>query len=279
MRRASGISIKRTHGLGNLVMLLPVVDKLAAQGIDVHLVTRPDWIEAVQAGRPDVTCSATARAGTIDLDAATCTLAPTMHRTLEFAHLLRVAGPFDAPRLHVPTAWSEPFAGHAGALVIAPESGHPARSWPVAHLQALASLLEREREHVVLSGLSPAPALACRADLRGRLSLPQLLGLLDHARAVLCFDSGMLHLAMARSIPALAIFGGIDPRFRATREQRVRVLQAELDCCPCNKAETCAGRYPCLAHIAPEQVIDALASIERLAQREILRIKVPACLH
>ncbi|WDD90464.1 glycosyltransferase family 9 protein (plasmid) [Burkholderia sp. FERM BP-3421] len=277
MRRTVGISIKRTHGLGNLVMLLPVVDKLAAQGVDVHLVTRPDWIEAVQSGRPDVTCSATARAGTIDLDAATCTLAPTTHRTLEFARLLRVTGPFDAPRLHVPKTWSEPFVRHAGALVIAPESGHPARSWPVAHLKALASRLARE--HVVLSGLSETPALPCRADLRGRLSLPQLLGLLDQARAVLCFDSGMLHLAMARAVPTLAIFGGIEPRFRATRQQRVRVLQAELDCCPCNKAETCAGRYPCLAQIAPEQVVEALASIDRLAQREILRIKVPACLH
>ncbi|SED86935.1 Glycosyltransferase family 9 (heptosyltransferase) [Rhizobiales bacterium GAS188] len=275
MTRPAQLSIKRTHGLGNLIMLLPVIDRLTESGIAVHLVTRPEWVEAISPGRRAVDFDETPRGDTIDLDAATLKLIPGAHRTLEFAHLLNIQGPFSPPRLSVPKAWSHPFRRYAGALIVAPESGHPARSWPVARLQALATLLAAEP--VVLTGLHPTPALPCRADLRGQLSLPQLLGLLEHARAVLCFDSGMLHLALARSVPTLAIFGGIDPTYRIFPEQRARVIQAALDCCPCNKAETCRGRYPCLTELTSAQVAEELASIDQVVTREIRRIEMPAC--
>ncbi|TKC87282.1 glycosyltransferase family 9 protein [Trinickia terrae] len=275
MSAPASISIKRTHGLGNLVMLLPIADALAKRGAAVHLVTRPEWHEAMQAGRPGVTFSTAPREDTIDLDAATAALPPSMHRTLEFARLLSVPGPFEAPRLHVPESWSGPFRRYAGALVVAPESGHPARSWPAGHVHELLARLAAER--VVLTGLSSGPALPCAADLRGRLSLPQLLGLLAHARAVICFDSGVLHLAAACLVPTLAIFGGIDPAFRIFPGQRVRVIQAALDCCPCNKAETCAGSYPCLSRTTPGQVLAELATIEQVGGREIKRMEQLEC--
>jgi hypothetical protein len=276
MIRRTTISIKRTHGLGNLIMLLPVIDRLLENGVAVHLVTRPEWVEAVSCGRPALQCGTSPCVDTIDLDGATFDKRPSAHRTIEFAHILGISGPFPLPRLTVPEAWSVPFQEYDGAVVFSPEAGHPARALAPAKVRELSMLLEAETGSVVLTGLQQQLQLPCRIDMRGKLSLPELLGLLKQARSVVCFDSGMLHLALACSVPALAVFSGIDPAFRIFPEQRARVIQANLNCCPCNKAETCEGRYPCLNEITPAQIMEEFSMLEKVRQREIVRLEVNA---
>jgi hypothetical protein len=35
-------------------------------------------------------------------------------------------------------------------------------------------------------------------------------------------------------------------------------LHAALACCPCNKQETCEGRYDCIKAVRPRDVLEAL---------------------
>ena len=84
----------------------------------------------------------------------------------------------------------------------------------------------------------------------------------------------MLHFALVLRVPTLAIFGGIDPAFRILPDQPARIIQADIPCSPCNKAETCNGLYPCLTTLDPEKILAELATLESVNQREILRKKL-----
>lgn len=67
----------------------------------------------------------------------------------------------------------------------------------VAEENDLATVVVCDKEHPDMPGL----------NLTGKTSLPQLYGLLAHARAAVCVDSGPLHTAAAFRTPVLAVVG------------------------------------------------------------------------
>ena len=251
------IIVKRLHGLGNVIMLLPVLNHLAEQGTSVHLITRTEWAPALQQLNPQIIISDQEQPDAVDLDQATRLLKPRLHRTDEFADILGVAHCVSAPLLKVPPKWSAPFAKWKDAVGFAPEAGHPSRQWPREYCVELASKLCGSP--LVILGTEPVPALDCDLDTRGQLQLEELFGLLATLRLLICLDSGMLHLGAAIGIRTISIFGGLNPAFRIYRIQRVMALQAALGCCPCNKDETCEGRYECVRAVQPHHVLEAMA--------------------
>jgi hypothetical protein len=108
-------------------------------------------------------------------------------------------------------------------LLLAVNGERPAKLWPTAHWLALLDRLGRELGQepgrIGLLGAPPGarqgPGEASEAallaagvrDLRGRLSLPQLIGALAGSSLLVCIDSGPMHLAAAAGCPTLAIFG------------------------------------------------------------------------
>ena len=66
-----------------------------------------------------------------------------------------------------------------------------------------------------------APAVS----LAGRTSLAELSGALETADAVLCNDSGGMHLAAAMGTPTVAVFGITNPAQTGPLGERTRVLQ------------------------------------------------------
>jgi len=267
LRNASSVSIKRCHGLGNVVMLLPVLDQLAGNGLQVNLITRPQWTHVFQTLYPRINVSDQYRADAIDLDAMTEPLKPNKHRTLEFAELLGVEAPLEPPRFEIPKEWSRRFLDWTGAIGFAPEASHPSRRWPTEHALTLASNVRSAP--LVLLGATPVPTLPCALDTRGQLELEDLLGLLSVLRALICMDSGILHLGAALGVPTICIFGGVDPLYRIAGNQQVLALQANLTCCPCNKEETCEGAYTCIKTTSPETVLEALQRLEHVGGRQI----------
>jgi heptosyltransferase-1 len=125
----------------------------------------------------------------------------------------------------------------------------------------------------VLTGLDPHTPLVCDVDLRGRLSLEQMLGLLSVAGRLVTMDSGALHMATSIGLPVMAVFGGVDPLRRVRRSQRVMALQSGRGCAPCNKNETCEGAYHCLQDISPVDVLQALERLDRTRGLEVLEIQ------
>lgn len=276
--------IKRTHGLGNVLLLLPVLLRLLEQGRAVRLLTRPEWVEVAAALLPESVVDAwepelarvVARAGGfVDLDALTLRVRPVEHRTLELARLLGVSGPLPVRPWSVPEAWSRPFERLRGAVLFAVEAGHPARQWPWEHVRALAGRLvsgNGSRPPLVLTGLRTDPPLPCDLDLRGGLRLPEMLGLASVASRMISLDSGALHMATGLGLPCVAVFGGLEPRHRILPSQRAVALQADLPCAPCNKKETCDGRMDCLRTVEPDHVLAALETLQHSRGLEVRRV-------
>ncbi len=269
-REGSTISVKRCHGLGNVIMLLPVLAKLAEGGRHVRLVTRPEWAGALRRLLPWLDVSDDRPRDVIDLDSATNALTPSGHRGDEFAVMLGVEGTLPPPRLDAPPEWSRPFLQWKGAIGFAPEAGHPSRQWPADYSATLARSLEGSP--LILLGVSDSQPLACDLDMRGRLGLEELIGLLGVIRLMVCMDSGMLHLAAAVGLPTVCVFGGVEPEFRVHRRQRVLALQASLACCPCNKNETCEGRYDCISAVTPGAVLEAVRNAGGVLSRAVRRV-------
>lgn len=251
-------------------MLLPVLDQLSQNGTHVNLITRPEWVKVFQTLYPRLNISDQHDSCTIDLDLMTESLKPTKHRTLEFADMLGVSGPLNPPRFEIPPEWKRRFVNWNGAIGFAPEASHPSRRWPNEHALALASTLQNAP--LVLLGATRDSTLPCALDTRGQLALDELLGLLSVLRVLICMDSGMLHLGAALGVPTVCIFGGVDPSHRIAASQHVLSLQANLDCCPCNKNEVCDGAYTCIKAISPGTVLAAVQRLENLSGRHILRV-------
>lgn len=263
----TSISVKRCRGIGNVVMLLPVLDRLAEEGKQVHLVTQSQWVETLQKSRPSFIVDDRSHAHTIDLDEATESLKPVKHRSAEFAELLGVKGAIDSPRISVQEEWKQPFQQWRGAIGFAPEAGHASREWPIEYAMKLGLTLEDSP--LILIGAKPGPPIPCSFDTRGQLDLTDLLGLLGTLRLLICMDSGILHLAAAIGVPTISIFGGVDPHYRIARVQSVVALRAGLDCCPCNKQETCDGAFHCIKAIPPEAVLDVIEESTKITERTI----------
>jgi glycosyl transferase family 9 (putative heptosyltransferase) len=267
---ALAISVKRCRGLGNVVMLLPVLDRLVEQGTQVHLVTRTEWVDTLQELRANISIDDRCRADTIDLDAATESLKPGKHRSAEFADILGVADTIDASRINVPEEWSLRFHPWRGAVGFAPEAGHASREWPIKYSVALGEALRDSP--LILIGANAGPPIPCALDTRGQLDLKELLGLFRMLRLLICMDSGVLHLGAAMGVPTISIFGGVNPRHRIAATQQVIALQARLDCCPCDKQETCDGAFDCIKAISPQMVLDAIKEHPRISERTVRRI-------
>lgn len=268
-KRVKYLSVKRAHGLGNLICLLPVLDQLRQNGTKIHVVTRADWVQAMMVLRPQFQWDTLANETTIDLDAMTSSLFPQEHRTDEFGRLLDVPGPFPTLKIEIPSSWCDPYQDMRESLVFAPEGGHPSRTWSLSQAQKLMWGIDRK---LILIGTDHRVKIPCHHDLRGQTELPQLFGIIKVAAAVVTMDSAVLHIAAALGTPTVAIFGGISPDYRIRPDQRVVVMQSDLACCPCNKNETCNELFPCIQAPTCCEVVDAIDLALHASGRIIQRV-------
>ncbi len=182
-------------------------------------------------------------------------------------------------------------------VVVNPNAGDMAleRRWPADRVAALlVGLVSRHDANVVLTGAPPeaeyvasvaaASGVADRLiDLSGRLSLEELVALLERADVFVTNDSGPLHIACAAGVSTAALFGPETPvlygPLRSREGQRHRVHYRGLGCSPCmfvhdNKVPSCwFAQAECMSQIQPADVLASVASLlaapdpERAAQR------------
>ncbi len=152
---------------------------------------------------------------------------PEGHQALECAALFGVSGEaLPAPQLCTSDSELEPLRRRLGIpegvryLVVVPGAARgPAKRWPVERFAAAATALHDafgirsvacgtagERELCEMLKVVPGAINAA-----GATSLRELAVLLGGADAVLCNDSGGMHLAAAVGTPVVALFGLTDP--------------------------------------------------------------------
>lgn len=134
---------------------------------------------------------------------------------------------------------SNAFARFKGArcLALAPGANWPGKIWPVEHFQALVQLCVKDFDTVAILGNSndaeiavtlvtgsPLPVL----NFVGQTSLTQAAAVLDHVTLFVGNDSGLGHIAAARKIKTLTLFGPGDPtRYRPWSED-VAIVEAPM---------------------------------------------------
>ncbi len=161
--------------------------------------------------------------------------------------------------------------GDLPLIALAPGAGFYTKMWPLDYWRKLLpELLAKYPHRFVLIGgpderkmLKPLEIDARVVNLAGKLSLLESAALIRRAGALICNDSGVMHMASAVGTPMVAVFGsttrhlGFFP-FRA----RVEILENNHQWCrPCSHVgrPSCPlVHFNCMRAISPDRVQKAL---------------------
>jgi ADP-heptose:LPS heptosyltransferase len=112
-------------------------------------------------------------------------------------------------------------AGSGCDVIVAPSASLPEKLWPQENWVEVLRAIKTRGCSIGLVGAKPGEqerywrgadveetllAQGLVHDLRGRFTLPQVVGLLDQAKVVLGVDNGILHLACATSTKTVGLF-------------------------------------------------------------------------
>lgn len=182
---------------------------------------------------------------------------------LRYLNSLAVLGAVDDQRglgLRVPEAQKKDST--TNTIMLCPGSKHATKRWPIEHWSELARALQFAGFEIVVCGTQDEAAL-CRAiapSARQLISagLSEIAQEMQSAAAVVCNDSGLMHLATGVGARVIALFGptveqfGFFP-FRGQSE----VIQTDLNCRPCSAfggSKCPLGHHNCMNHLTPEAV-------------------------
>lgn len=147
---------------------------------------------------------------------------PDEHEIDRWCRLLRESGiPADVNDLEISAPGGD--ARSRGAIVVHPGAASESRRWPADRWIDLCSRLRDQGYPVVLTG-SAAEFRRCRfiarsahvpidAVLSGKTDLAELTAVVSSARALVCGDTGMAHIATALRTPSVVLFGPTSPRY------------------------------------------------------------------
>lgn len=210
---------------------------------------------------------------------------PTPHALERYAAALTPLGVMATgpPHLHAGDAaelwakeWIRAAALERAPLAFAPGAQHATKRWPEAHWVALA-------EQAEVAGM-PVLVFTTLAERRGlpelqrRIAqmpggrwvlepLARVAALLSHCAAAVTHDSGVMHMAAARGLRVVALFGSTSPVLGfAPVGAGHKVLGQDLPCRPC----TVHGREACpLGHFRCMRALSVRAAWQ--ATQELVR--------
>ncbi|MBE6393662.1 MAG: glycosyltransferase family 9 protein [Lentisphaerae bacterium] len=102
-------------------------------------------------------------------------------------------------------------------------------------------------------------------DLTGKTTLGELFALINQADAVVCNDSGPMHIAALLQTPVFAFFGPTDPEKTGPWAQKERVFKTGCDCSVCMKKQCPLPETVCHA-VDPQAVSSAI--LEQIYPKE-----------
>lgn len=181
-----------------------------------------------------------------------------------------------APLDQLPSERRELLESLVGCAVLAPGSVWETKRWSWREYRRVVSQLSTRGYRVVLVG-APAERAICDSvgeglaalNLAGKLSLGELLNLVQRAGLVICNDSMVLHLASAFQVPTIAVFCATSPDygFGPWRNSRALVVgRDDLSCRPCRRhgSRACPnGTRACMDALPAEFVMRAIEQLSR----------------
>lgn len=158
-------------------------------------------------------------------------------------------------------------------VLIAPGSVWATKRWSAEHYRSLAEQLVREGWEVAITG-APNEREVCEfvardldaRQLAGSTSLAEMLCLVQHAQAVVCNDSSVLHMASAFQVPTVAVFCSTTPEFGfgPRNVPAIIVERNDLQCKPCGRhgrARCPIGTEECMRGVEVRTVWNAVQQL------------------
>jgi len=150
--------------------------------------------------------------------------------------------------------WPKEFVVHAVRRLVA-ESG----------CQVVLTGAASEVDHVndIVAGFPESQRLAV-VNTAGRLSLGELLALIDRAAVVVTNDTGPMHMSLALRRPTVCLFGPAHPEHYAPDGDRVVSMYAAVPCSPCVHevdVPPCHGDNVCMKRLKPDAVVNAALAL------------------
>ena len=98
-------------------------------------------------------------------------------------------------------------------------------------------------------------------NLCGKTSLDEAVDLLALSSAVICNDSGLMHIAAALDLPLIAIYGSSSPDHTPPLSNKAKILSLNMPCSPCFERTCPLGHTDCLEKLTPDLVMSALEEL------------------
>lgn len=284
------IVIRRTAGLGDVLMTLPAMSGLENDGWDITYVTQPKYFSVL--GRAGIVRQFVPEAQSVDLDLDKIVeeeqILRTQHRVQAFISIVEEKIGYNKlaeiewnPILRLTSQdlrKQEYLCKKYGLdhpegklIAICPDSapGWP-RSWPFGHKLARAAVSQGDTPVLfgdIVHGKKVEQKGVC--DLRGRLFLDDFALLLSECDLVVAVDSGPFHLANTLRLPVVGLFGPIPSHLRTSLsvEQACQTiaLHGEGNCGhqPCYHSPQCHhDKYSdCMKTITVPQVLKAIKEL------------------
>lgn len=160
-------------------------------------------------------------------------------------------------------------------ILIAPGARHATKRWPIEHFVELIQLLSKwHQAPIALIGgpddteLCNAIQQACNIHVEqyaGTMTLHEIASVMDSAHCIIGNDSGLMHVAAARHIPVVTIFGSTVPEFGFMPYHTPHtIVSLELTCKPCThigKEKCPLGHFSCMNDISPTMVLHQVQTL------------------
>jgi heptosyltransferase-2 len=185
----------------------------------------------------------------------------------------------DEPRLHCGADaedWAEREADRfpAPPVALCPAAAHATKRWPEPCWLELFGVLRARGLPVVCftraDERANLPQLARRVGADSGAGwcserLARMAALLSRCRAAVTLDSGLMHVAAARGVRVVALFGGTDPRLGfAPVGEGHQVLCRREPCQPCalhGRPACPLGHHDCMRKLSAADVLGALGRL------------------
>ena len=152
-------------------------------------------------------------------------------------------------------------------LVFVHNASWKTKLWPERHWTALIGKSVQAGFRVLLpwgntkeEARAKRLAIVPQVQVLPRLSLSEIGYVIERARACVCMDTGLSHLAAALDVPSITLYGSTDSGLIGASGASQVHLKSDLHCSPCRE-KTCrysSGDNPCLEKIGPERVFGEL---------------------
>ena len=163
----------------------------------------------------------------------------------------------------------------SNCIGLCPGAHHATKRWPIDYFITLATFIHNTMgKNIILLGSQDdidicndiEKTLPFRINNQaGKCTLTETAILMDSCDAIICNDSGLMHVASSRRRPTIVIYGSTVPDFGFIPfHTKNSIAESDIPCRPCTHIglSTCPEQhFNCMNSIKPEQVFKKLEDL------------------